>query len=568
MKTKVIFVSFLAFVFCQCNPKPSHWTEPNSDRFGYVEINNLASSNLDSALLLVAEGKTSGELTAFDAAYISAQLTNKYSYDYRQAVTYCHEALDAIDDPDDIVMHVEAYSLLSRAAYMGQYYDECLDACSKGMELSHQYKLQFADASIDFVVGLCQRDMGLTLDGYAFMNDAVDRALKYVSEESEYEVLVEMLDQLYYCYFCNDDFENMLRVSNLLESTYKNIKAKYPDAMANSNADVLFICPYMAYLGSAIAKASLGQRAEAAADFEKCRSLKFANTTDSYRYQIDYYMAIGAVDSVLAITERYPFHYDDSASWPYQMRIARIERAYRLAGDTEMADLYWHQMDSLTAIIVAQEKEDGLAAIATQYNSKHYRLSFHSIQKDIKQIRTTYIVGIAVCLLLILILLLSQRKRYKRFKNDAKNLESKADNLESEMEQLRKQVQLIIRDDNRAKDTPLPLATFIEERKLYLNKDISREQVADMMGITQRVMTKMLNQIRPDLSFPDYIRSLRIAHALNVMKSNPNYSVQQVADESGFYSVSSFGRAFKAVTGKTPKVYMKNKEGLEEEDLG
>lgn len=43
----------------------------------------------------------------------------------------------------------------------------------------------------------------------------------------------------------------------------------------------------------------------------------------------------------------------------------------------------------------------------------------------------------------------------------------------------------------------------------------------------------------------------------NLIKENPKLTVQKVANLSGFYSISSFERSFKAMTGKTPRTYLK-----------
>ena len=555
---RFLFVSLLlAMALCQCKRTRDREMEPFHGGFSYSDINQAACQDLDSALRLVSEGGKREGLSDFDVAFISAQIVNKYSDDPQRAIDYCRQALAYSEANNLVVTGANAYSMLAMAAYKQADYDLCLESCSKSIELSHVHKLPFVEASSSFLVGLCQYDMGLKYDGLALMNDALERTMRYVKRDSEYEILVEMLDRLSYCYYGDYDYENLVRISDLLEKTYHKIKRKFPDAVAKSDRDELFICPYKAYLGRAIAEASLGQLDAAKNDFEKCRSLEFANTTGAYRSQIGYYLAIGAIDSALAISERQPFHYADSTSRLYLTRLSQFERAFRMAGDNETANLYHHQIDSIERLVVAKEKEKGWATKAAQYNSLHYRLSNQSIHDNLKMANLQYFLGIMIGLLLALAIVLVQIGRNKKYKRRAKALETKTETLEKEIGDLRKKVQLVIRDDNRKKDDTLPLVAFIEEKQLYLNNDISREQVAEMMGITQRTMTKMLNQIRPDLSFPDYIRSLRIAHALNVMKANPDYTIQQVAEESGFYSISSFERAFKSITGKTPKAFMK-----------
>lgn len=102
------------------------------------------------------------------------------------------------------------------------------------------------------------------------------------------------------------------------------------------------------------------------------------------------------------------------------------------------------------------------------------------------------------------------------------------------------------------------LSSLVEGEKLFLDQDISRVQVIQMLGCSHKTLTMMLNDIQPNLSFPDYIKGLRVDYAVNLIKENPKLNVKQVAEQSGFSSISSFERSFKSITGKNPKEFMKN----------
>ena len=527
-------------------------------------LRSVSCYDLEAAIQYINEGLSHGELTEYEAADLCAYLTFILSNDYSKVQDYCDQAFAALAIEDEPLRRVNSLGLYSRAAYEKGDVITCLETCSKGIEIAHRYELLFGDAALDFMVGRCQYDCGLYLDGIMHMEDALDRAMRSVDTERQYEVLVYLVIYLYDCYYVDDDFEEMLRVANLLEPIMKDMGRKYPAMKTNCQLSTYYNCEYFLYLGRAVAKASLGRFAEAEADFNHCRDMEFASWLGNDRYQIDYYMAVGAVDSVERISQRYPYRYEDTLTWAYQMRISRRERAYRIAGDTVTANLLAFRVDTLAYLIEKREQEEGLAVMAAQYGSKHYQLSLSSLTEDVKKQHAADIVllvgvilSVAVFLLLITI---NSRKRRKQ----EESLQQKTRTMEEEMEKLRKQVRLIARRDAKMKSEdgevdPVALAAFVEGRELYLKKDVSRTLVADLMGCSQRTMTKMLDEIHPGLSFPDYIRSLRIRHALKVIGENPNISVQQLADESGFYSISSFERAFKAVTGKTPKAYLKDK---------
>ena len=151
-------------------------------------------------------------------------------------------------------------------------------------------------------------------------------------------------------------------------------------------------------------------------------------------------------------------------------------------------------------------------------------------------------------------------------KKAAKVIRQKSQSMEEEMARLQKQVRIIARDNSQSssetsRQASKSLSTLIEGQQLYLKKDISRALMAQMLGCSHQTLTKMLNEIQPGISFPDYIKGLRIAHALKLIEENPSLTVQQVSDQSGFYSISTFERSFKAVTppamssGKTWSVW-------------
>lgn len=60
------------------------------------------------------------------------------------------------------------------------------------------------------------------------------------------------------------------------------------------------------------------------------------------------------------------------------------------------------------------------------------------------------------------------------------------------------------------------------------------------------------------------VSNLRIKYAINQLKEHPNYTIQAIADESGFSNLRSFQRIFKAQTGMTPSEY---KTAIEQTDF-
>lgn len=108
---------------------------------------------------------------------------------------------------------------------------------------------------------------------------------------------------------------------------------------------------------------------------------------------------------------------------------------------------------------------------------------------------------------------------------------------------------------------------IMEKEKLYLQPNLTLPDLASAIASNKTYVYQYLKQSR-NLSFSDYINSLRIERKaiplmrLSVEKSFqkgiPELSVNEIAFESGFQSLSTFRRAFLKVTGCNASVYIKN----------
>ena len=113
--------------------------------------------------------------------------------------------------------------------------------------------------------------------------------------------------------------------------------------------------------------------------------------------------------------------------------------------------------------------------------------------------------------------------------------------------------------------TGLPLADglleqIVEERQLYLNKNLTLQDLAQALNSNRTYVSNYLSQVRGQ-TFYDYVNQLRIERVcLPMMREHPEYKLEHIAQESGFASISTFRRAFIKLTGQTPSQY-DSKEG-------
>ncbi len=553
MKNYIVpFCVCIAFLCCCHHPQPL----PRTDRYSADSLMRLANVDFEAACYRVIEGEQNGELSAFETATIMANLFYRYTDDYGLAMDFCREALSILDRDDD-VQRVNVYYLLSTIAESCKDFHTCINACSEGKEIAHRYKsMKFEEHSFDYIVGKCMFDLGQE-EGLELMQSSIDMGKRVAKTDSDYGHLLFFVNNLINCYLAVEDMESLLKVADDFEQMIDQMEAKFPWARTYCDQ-----CRYDMIMARATAKANLGKYVEAETDFNKALSFNYANTFDSYRTQISYYAACGNVDSVLSIMDRFPYQDDDTIKRLYRRKLSRLEQVYRVSGDTATARHYQQRIDTLTQLINRFEQQEGIAVNAVKYEAQQYKLELDDLSKNIRK-RFTSLFALVILLLLVFVLLYRFSK--KKMEKSSDEYKKKTLLMKDELTRLQKQVHIIAQE----KIQPVPeasqqvattLQAFVEDQQLYLKKDISRALVAKMLGCSHQTLTKMLNEIQPELSFPDYIKGLRIKYALNLIKENPGLTVQQIADQSGFYSISSFERSFKSVTGKTPREYLKGEK--------
>ena len=95
----------------------------------------------------------------------------------------------------------------------------------------------------------------------------------------------------------------------------------------------------------------------------------------------------------------------------------------------------------------------------------------------------------------------------------------------------------------------------IEKRELFLGKDFDKEAFAREMGVSFRKMSKIFS-LYAGMTLTDYLHGLRLSRALSLLRENPNWTMDAVAERSGL-SLRTFHRRFAQKFGITPQAYQK-----------
>ncbi len=104
----------------------------------------------------------------------------------------------------------------------------------------------------------------------------------------------------------------------------------------------------------------------------------------------------------------------------------------------------------------------------------------------------------------------------------------------------------------------------MKDEKLYHTKDLSQDQLAELMETNRTYLSQAISD-HAGKNFRQYINDFRIKEAMQMLfdpGSSKKFSIDAIAQEVGFNSISAFNTAFKQITGVTPSYFRGQADNL------
>ena len=108
------------------------------------------------------------------------------------------------------------------------------------------------------------------------------------------------------------------------------------------------------------------------------------------------------------------------------------------------------------------------------------------------------------------------------------------------------------------------LDRLMKTARPYLQPELSLAELATLLGTNKTVLSKVINSSYGE-HFNDYINRYRVDQFIETIKkgAHDELTFLSIAYDCGFNSKATFNRAFKKVTGKTPKAFIKGQDQQE-----
>ena len=104
------------------------------------------------------------------------------------------------------------------------------------------------------------------------------------------------------------------------------------------------------------------------------------------------------------------------------------------------------------------------------------------------------------------------------------------------------------------KDLFKTIDKIIREERLYAQVNLMREDIMERFGIGRHRLNDQLNAFADGMSFPQYINSIRMEIAYDLLTNHPEMKITEIAREVGF-TAPNLREQFKRCYGITPAEY-------------
>lgn len=112
--------------------------------------------------------------------------------------------------------------------------------------------------------------------------------------------------------------------------------------------------------------------------------------------------------------------------------------------------------------------------------------------------------------------------------------------------------------DNGPQDAALHrrLRALMEEERVYLDPDLTFARFVGRMGAPERTVRTLINRTMGHDHFRSFLNHYRVGHACRLLdQGDRDTKLIAIAQDSGFASLPSFNRAFRALRGCSPSEY-------------
>ena len=316
------------------------------------------------------------------------------------------------------------------------------------------------------------------------------------------------------------------------------------------------------YANRAVALARLYRTEEADECYRKFLSL--GDSKDNYLI-VPYLFKRGRYDEVIKLNSEREKEYSESGDTiNYYMTSIRhsLGKAYFIKGDYKRAALQFERLAELRDSLKDREQRSAAIELATVYDIARKDMR---IEKDAAKLRVRNVLLWTISTIVLLLIfaiwriwkhhLVIKEKNRIQTRTIEELLESKAE-LEREKAHIAPPESADPADEQDICGDFERVCRILDKDKLFLDPNLSRDDIIRMARVPKNKFAQMFKE-NAGISFTDYVNGKRMEYAAQLLKDNPQFTIEAVAKEVGLSS-AQFYKLFQKKFGITPSAFRNN----------
>lgn len=233
-----------------------------------------------------------------------------------------------------------------------------------------------------------------------------------------------------------------------------------------------------------------------------------------------------------------------------------LSEVYEKTGDKDSTLYYYKLYHSITQQEFNLYKEKDFNKLLSDYEKEKLENEIHKRELENMKSRIFIYVILAAFVLAssaLIIVYTTYRKRDRMYTL----LVEKNESLIQQKKKNRTQDPEHSNTSKTKEDLYSKLEDLMSKEKLYRDKSISVEKLAEILNTNRNYISSIVNKYT-GMTFPNYINAYRIDEAISIISDLTKEPVfKKLYEDLGYNSISSFYRAFQKETGCSPMVYRK-----------
>ena len=561
----------------------------------YDQLTRFAEGQLAQRLAVVDSLETAQAFRPYELQMLRAGICLYNGGDLNDAIQYGQQAYEDPQCRQDSMKRLDLLELMASCHLYLSHYEESMIYTTEGIQLARALKDPRMELCFLYNMGQLKRQQGLREEAEPYLNQAV-HLMEQLYQEHPSADLVDLM--CYYYQLRSHNYEADGRKTEAVQ-LLDRLEQLFADAEQMPDMDQSLLdcrkAEIYSFYANLLINCQMPQRAEQA--YQHYLATDYSQTPEGESLRYNYLQGTGRYNEALHYLrkrEAQLIQEGNQDTYEHKNLLSIIVGIYEKQGAYGLAAQTYQEMSRISTLLAESDQKAASLELISLYESNEKKQTIHNQQVALRHIyEREFAIGISLLLLFLLTLwLLWQRWRIERKNRSLVQQIERSISDKQALQEVRQTLLALQTADRQPVPQPSGQPTspvsepepkanpeanasdlqseqlfqqidaYIRREQLFVQPAFSPDQLLLQFFISKSRLTRLIRTYTGG-SFNEYVNNLRLDYSLQLMRENPQYTIEAIAEESGFQSRRTFYRLFRNRYEMTPSEYKQTKQSIQ-----